>query len=155
MRSMRRRDELRGTAQPTLTEEPLFVRLCTAFVDNLGLILKTAMLLAAAVFVQELQSTFGGAEQADQLEPAPAIVTTNPVAPSVEDEVSEPVLSEGVMQALNCTFAEYRNTHYDECVSEPSQVYPKPIGEDPGGAWFHDPAPSVLLARLDEAPSPR
>ena len=152
---MRRRNELRGTAQPTLVREPLFVRLCTALVDHLGLVLKTAMLLAAAVFVQELQSSFSGAGQADRLEPAPAIVTTNPVAPSVKDEFAEPVLSEGVKQALNCTYAEYRNAHYDECVNEPSQVYPKPIGEDPDGAWFHSPTPSVLLARLDEAPSPR
>ena len=155
MRRMRRRNELRGTAQPTLVREPLFVRLCAALVDHLGLILKTAMLLAAAVFVQELQSSFSGKEQAGRPEPAPAIVTTHPVAPKVEDEAAEPVLSEGVMQALNCTYTEYRNMHYDECVNEPSQVYPKPIGEDPGGAWFHDPAPSVLLARLDETQPPR
>lgn len=152
---MRRRNELRGTAQPTLVREPLFVRLCTALVDHLGLILKTAMLLAAAVFMQELQSSFSGTEQADRLEPTPAIVTTNPVAPTVENEGAEPVLNEGVLQALNCTYAEYRNTHYDECVREPSQVYPKPVGDEPGGAWFHNPAPGVLLARLDEAPSRR
>lgn len=42
----KRKPELRGIAAPTLTGEPLFLRLCAAFVDNLTLLLRTALVVS-------------------------------------------------------------------------------------------------------------
>ena len=70
----------------------------------------------------------------------------------MKDEDSA-VLTGGVLHTLNCTCTEYSETHFDKCVDEPSQVYPRPIGEDPGGTWNPDQNRPVLLAHRDNRQS--
>ena len=63
-------------------------------------------------------------------------------------ETPEPVLSDGVMHALNCTYQDYRDAHYDECVKDPSRIYPRPQADpDDTGHVFYD--TPVLFAQLD------
>ena len=52
----KRKRSLGGIFEPMLVREPLFIRLCTAFVDNLGLILRTALVIGALMLVQEFRT---------------------------------------------------------------------------------------------------
>ena len=113
------------------------------------------MLFAAALFMQELQLLLGDREGDDIGPVQPAVVQTNRGTPDRVQDEDSPVLTDGVLHALNCTYTEYRETHFDECVDEPSQVYPRPIGDDPGGAWNPDRNRPVLLAHLDNGQSSR
>lgn len=141
-----RKTELRGIAQPILVREPLFVRFCSAFVDNLALILRTAFVIGSLFLVQDLQLRIEKSGQpiaeiqAEQSEPTPT-----PVEPT---QTEEPVLSDGVKHALNCTFEDYRNENFDECVNGPSRVYQRPgAEEDDTGHLFY--AKPELYASLD------
>jgi hypothetical protein len=50
---------------------------------------------------------------------------------------------------LNCTFEDYRTTHYDECVEAPSNIYQRPQADpDDIGYVPHD--VPILLARLND-----
>ena len=69
-------------------------------------------------------------------------------APAEIMEVEVPVINDRILHARNCTIAEYREEHYDECVDEPSSVYPRPeAGPDDIGFLAAD--SPVLLARLE------
>jgi len=59
----------------------------------------------------------------------------------------EPVLTERVKHYLNCTYEDYRITHYDECVEGPSRIYrgPQADPDDMGNVSYELP---VQLARL-------
>ena len=155
MTVMKRANRFRQTAQPTFEQEPLLVRLCAAFVEHLGVILKTTMLFATALFVQELQLLFSDSDSRDGEPVSPTVIQTERAAPPQSESADDPVLSEGVLHALNCTYTDYRETHFDECVEEPSAVYPRPIGDDPGGAWNPDQRRPVLLARVTYPQAPR
>ncbi len=50
-----RRRKFRGIAPPVLIREPLLVRLCTTFVDNLTLILGTGLVLGAVMMVHDIR----------------------------------------------------------------------------------------------------
>ena len=68
--------------------------------------------------------------------------------PANPTEAEEPVLSDSVKHALNCTFGNYRDENFDECVKGPSRVYQRPgAEEDDTGHNFH--AMPVLFARVD------
>jgi len=146
----KRKRSLGGIFEPMLVREPLFIRLCTAFVDNLGLILRTALVIGALMLVQEFRTltSIGERAVADADQPAPAgdMPARPPQAPA------EPVITDRVRHYLNCTYETYRADHYAECVEEPSRVYtsPQPGPDDLG--HFHEPAP-VLLARIDVPPA--
>jgi len=138
--------KLRGLMQPILIREPLLVRLCAGFVDNLTLILRTAFLIGALFLIQDLEVMFVergepvAVIQPEQNRPAPS-----PTTPAATEE---PVLSDGVKHALNCTFVEYRNENFDECVNGPSRVYERPRAEDDDtGLIFY--ATPVLYAGLE------
>ena len=45
----------RGIAPPVFVREPLLIRLCTAFVDNLTLILRTGLVMGALLLVHDLR----------------------------------------------------------------------------------------------------
>ncbi|MGB5258793.1 MAG: hypothetical protein WBN44_16190 [Woeseiaceae bacterium] len=142
----KRRKRIRGIAQPILVREPLIVRLCTAFVDNLTLILRTAFVIASLFLVQELQPRFEKSDEpVAEIQPERITPAASPAAPA---ELKEPVFSEGVKHALNCTFADYRNENFEACVNGPSRVYGRPVAEeDDTGHIFH--AAPVLYASLD------
>ena len=138
------RSNVRGIAEPYLMRKPLLVRLCATFVDNLVLILRTAFVMGAILLVQDLHVLFEEAKQ--------PVVEVVPV-PTILVEVQESALSEGVRQALNCTYKDYRNAHYDECVPGPSDVYPRPQADpdDTGHVTYQS---RVLYASLDDYVSP-
>jgi hypothetical protein len=143
-----RRRNFRGVAEPVFVREPLLVRLCAAFVDNFTLILRTALVIGAVLLVHDLRTVVEKMTQ-----PVAESVPT-PAAPvEIEaigtTEAQEPVLNESVMHALNCTYGDYRNAHYDECVTEPSRIYQRPQADpDDTGLVIYD-AP-VMYARLDD-----
>lgn len=140
----RRRKKLSGLVPPMLGGQPLLVRLCEAFVDNLGLLLRVALVVGAIAFVRDLR-TLPQPEAADTRPPAVAeIVESDDEQRGAETAPDSPVLSEGVKQAFNCTFKAYRDAHYRKCVQEPSDVYQKPLGDDDDTSFLNDEAPSML-----------
>ena len=148
----KRRRIIRGIAEPYFVREPLLVRLCTAFVDNLVLILRTAFVMGALLLVQDLRILFEEAKQpVVEVVPVPTI----PVEVVAVDarEVQDPVLSERVRQALNCTYEDYRDAYYDECVKEPSGIYPRPQA-DPDDTGLVIYQSRVLYASLDDYAGP-
>ncbi|MGB5489604.1 MAG: hypothetical protein WBM76_02130 [Woeseiaceae bacterium] len=139
----KRTRKLRGFAQPVLPREPLLLRLCNGFVNNLELILKTALVIGSIVLVQDLRTLFDDFDAPDTV---PVQAAPAELAPVNGDVIEEPVLTEGVKQALNCTYQDYRNAHYDECVDEPSEFYNSPHADpdDAGHVSYDSP---VLYAQ--------
>jgi hypothetical protein len=145
---MNRRRKLRGVAPPALVREPLLIRLCTKFVENLTLILRIGLVMGAVLLVHELRILF---EEVKQPVAESALARAVPVESEEigTTEAQEPVLTDGVMHALNCTYGEYRDAHYDECVKDPSRIYLRPQADpDDTGYVMYD-AP-VMYARLDD-----
>jgi hypothetical protein len=117
---------LSGIAAPVLVREPLLLRLCTGFVNNLTLILRTAFIIGAIFLAQDFRNfTEDLPQSAAGIEPAPAVLEIE-TEPAPEAGPQEPVLSDRVQHFLNCTFEDYRTTHYDECVEAPSNIYQRP-----------------------------
>ena len=142
----KRRRNFRGIAEPVLVREPLLVRLCVAFVDNLTLILRIGLVMGAVLLVHDLRTLLE-----EMTQPVAESVPTPAVPVEIEafgaTEAQEPVLSDNVKHALKCTYEDYRNVHYDECVKEPSIIYLKPQADpdDTGLVMYEAP---VLYARL-------
>lgn len=146
-----RKGKIRGVAAPILVREPLFVRLCTAFVDNLTLIFRTGLILGAVVLVHDLRLLLDDVNE-PMAESVPAQVAPAEIEAIDVTETMEPVLSDGVMHALNCTYQVYRDTHYDECIKDLSEIYPRPQADpdDTGLIIYETP---VLFARLNRVSS--
>lgn len=144
----KRTNKLRGIAQPVLAGAPLFVRLCSAFVDNLASLLRVALVFGAIMLVRDLRS-LPGEDSQRQVEPSPPAVTEVQV---IEDEIieeEEPFLSERIKHALNCTYDKYRRAHFDECVEEPSRIYARPEADpDDTGYVMHD-SPIMFASLVD------
>jgi hypothetical protein len=122
--------------------------LCTTFIDNLTLILRTGLVIGAVLLVHDLRVLLDEVTQpVAESVPAPAVPVENEAIDTTEAQ--EPVLSEGVMHALNCTYEDYRNAHYDECVEDPSRIYLREHADpdDTGHVIYDTP---VLYARLDD-----
>ncbi len=131
--------------------KPLFIRVCIEFVDNLTLILKTTFVLGSIVLVQDLLQLMK--ETGDPVVYEEITVTVpEKFEASGEPEAPGSVMTDGVILALNCTYEDYRNTHFDECVKEGSGIYQRPQAEpDDTGYIFYD--SRVLFAKLDDAGS--
>lgn len=144
----KRKQAMRGVAQPVYAHEPLVLRLCNAFVDNLAMILRTAFVIGAFFLVQDVRLF---TEEVRQPAPGPAPIANVDVVPVTPVEIREPgeaVLTDDVKRALNCTYTEYRNAHYDECVQDDSVIYQRPqAGEDETGYVLY--GMQTLYARLD------
>ena len=141
------RDNLRGHAEPVLRGRPLFIRFCEAFVDNLSLILKVALVIGAISFAKQLHNS-----------PEPASTETIALEQEASEEIVAPVEGEtwkspGVLHALNCTYTDYREQHYDECVKDASEVYKRP-GADPDDTSFIPRDDVLLYAGLNDDASP-
>jgi hypothetical protein len=137
---------LRGIAEPVLGREPLLVRTCSAFVNNLTRILQIAFIVGAIFLAQEFRSLTEDLPQAvAEFETEP----TSEPAPVFAPEPQEPVLTERVKHYLNCTYEDYRITRYDECVEGPSRIYrgPQADPDDMGNVSYELP---IRLARLDD-----
>ena len=126
---------LRGIAAPVFAGEPLLVRLCSAFVDNLATILRGALIGGALLLVSEFDSLM---DRLDRPEPdaKPTVAETAvDVAPPDAPAPIEPVVNDRVLHYLNCTYEEYRARNYAECVDEPSGIYRAPeAGPDDTGS---------------------
>ncbi len=127
---MRRRfkQQVRGIAEPILVREPLLVRSCTAFVNNLTLILKTAFIVGAILLARDFRSLTEELGRST-VEGEPTLVVQEVETRSIVEpkpEPQAPVLSERVTHYLNCTFEDYRAAHYDECIEGPSRIYQRP-----------------------------
>lgn len=141
MAENRPRNAFRGIAEPFLSHEPLLIRFCRGLVDNLTTILRTGLVIGAVVLLQDLRDFMA--------ENAPPVADVSPErAAPVEVEVAAPrlpVITESVEMALNCTYTEFRNEHYDECVQDGSRVYKRP-GADPDDTSQLFEPPEVLFA---------
>jgi len=144
----KRRNKIRGIAEPVLGREPLFIRLCSAFVDNLTLILRTALVTGALFLVQDLGDLYDRVTDRAVEDGTAQIELEKETLPAEDSAVEEPVINDRILHARNCTIAEYREEHYNECVDEPSSVYPRPEG-DPDDIGFLASESSVLFASLD------
>ena len=131
------KQRLRGIAAPVLPDKPLFVRLCSAFVDNLAMILRGAFIVGAIVLAQQLDTfTEGLAPPVADIEPVIETPVNN-VEPLAPAEPGQPVLTDRVRHYLNCTFETYREENYAECVEEPSGIYRPPEADpDDTGSLF-------------------
>ncbi|MDJ0710364.1 MAG: hypothetical protein QNJ14_08245 [Woeseiaceae bacterium] len=144
--SRNRRDNLRGYAEPVLRVRPLFIRLCEAFVDNLSLILRIALVMGAISFVDSYFEHRPELSPADENFPE-QVVAEDPQTQLEQEPGAEPWLTDGVEHALKCTHTEFRNEHFDECVKEPSEVYTRP-GADPDDTSSIVHGNTVLYASL-------
>jgi hypothetical protein len=148
----KRKSRFRGLAEPVRVREPLPVRLCVGLVENLTLILRTALVLGAVALVHDLRILFDDmsqpvAETAAEIDAAPTVIDENEGMGA--PEAQEPVLSEGVLHALNCTYKVYRDTHYDECTEDSSDIYQRPDADPDNTGYINSYAPE-LYARLDD-----
>ncbi len=129
-------------------ESKLIARLCIVFVDNLTLMMRTALVVGAIFLVQDLRLVTEKYRQLlVEVEPVLAVhaVEAEPIA---VPQPEEPVVTERVLHFLNCTYEDYRTLHYDECVEGHSSVYLRPLADDDTGYVRRD--VHVLLARLDD-----
>ena len=142
--------KFRGLAQPTMAHKPLFVRACEAFVDNLTLILRTAMVFGAVWLVGELRGLgdFSTDPMAGNEPEVPTLDATPPQDDDADDE--RPVINDQIRHAYNCTFEAYRKAHFESCVSDPSDVYAPPEA-DPDDSGFLAGDAGWLYATLEPA----
>ena len=131
--SRNKKTRLRGLAEPYLTKEPLFIRACSAFVENLAMILRVALVVGGIFLVRELPLLLEQAED-EQTQQSPAVAESDS-APTTLIEEEDEVLTPGVLRALNCTYKDFRDANYDDCVDDQSEVYRRP-GADPDDAGF-------------------
>jgi hypothetical protein len=96
--------------------------------------------LGAIIFVRDLRDVPGEHEQPFE-EPPPSVTEVEVT------EKDEPVMTEGIKHALNCTYDEYRRAHFDECVGEPSRIYARPEA-DPDDTGYVSHGSPVLYASL-------
>lgn len=130
---------------PILTRQPLLLRLCNAFVDNLRLILETAFLLGAIFLAHDFRDFHEEMpQQIAEIEPVP----TNPAPQVIESVPETPIVTDRVKHFFNCTYGDYRAANYAECVDAESDIYPSPAADpDDTGHLYRE--PPVLLAAVD------
>lgn len=149
----KRKQPFRGVAAPVFVREPLLVRLCSAFLNNLASLLRIAFVAGVIMLMQDFRDMTG-----ELLQPV-AEVEESPVSDVESDATDEfvgrePLLTDGVKHALNCTYQDYRNAHYNECVNvdSPSEVYPRPDADPDDTSHTSSRESSVMFASLDNHP---
>ena len=85
-----------------------------------------------------------------------SVVETEPAlnVPDEEELIVPPeapasVLTEGVMHALNCTYKDYRDTHFDECTEGPSDIYQRPDADPDNTGYINAHAPELYASLND------
>ncbi|MEJ2129190.1 MAG: hypothetical protein P8X81_10130 [Woeseiaceae bacterium] len=137
---------LRGIVPPVLGDEPVIIQLCRAFVANLRIILNVAMLFGAFFLAQELRESTDNKPVA-VVEPGLVEDHAPPDTEPTDDNETSPVLTDGVLHALNCTYEDYRKDHYAECVEDGSEVY-RPIEADSDDTGHLYEEQTILLASI-------
>ena len=131
--TQKNKSKLRVLTEPYLTREPLFIRFCAAFVDNLAMILRVTLVMGGIFLARELPVLMQETAVPDD-SPANAVASSPDTKPAAA-KPNEAILSDGVKQAYKCTFEDYRNEHYDACVAEESDIYKRP-NADPDDTGF-------------------
>ena len=131
------KQRLHGIAAPVLPDKPLFIRLCEAFVDNLAMILRGALIGGALVLAHQFatltEDLSPHVAEIDSV-PVPADVSADSIVPP---EPAQPVVTDRVRHYLNCTYEEYRRENYADCIDEPSGIYRPPEADpDDTGSLF-------------------
>lgn len=101
-------------------DQSLLMQACRVFVDNYANLLRLGLVAGGLYFVSVFPDRL-------QIVPAPVVDTLPaPEPPAIEagpDEQEEPLMSEGVLRALNCTKRDYQREHYSDCELADSEVY--------------------------------
>jgi hypothetical protein len=84
---------LSGIAAPVLVREPLLLRLCTGFVSNLALILRTAFIIGAIFLAQDFR------DLTEELPQSMAEIEPATVVPKIEPTVAPECLCPGCARA--------------------------------------------------------
>ena len=134
--TVKNKRSFRGIAAPARAREPVLVRLCSAFVNNVSTILKAGLVVGAAMFIHDFRILM------DELLPAMTVSKPVPVAVEVQaaddSETQESLYTDRVMHFYNCTFEDYRNANYEDCVLEPSEIYQPPEANPDDTGWVVD-----------------
>ena len=131
-----------GTAAPGIGREPLFVRLCAAFVDNLTMLLRIGYVVGTVFLIQQLDGLIGTPDHPKIS--SEQVAEELPVKPVEGPETDEPpLITDGVRLAYECTFKEFRTAHPDECAIDSVDRQAEP---DDTGLIFRVDSP-VLYAR--------
>ncbi len=129
-----RKRQLRGYAVPYLVREPLLIRLCTAFVDNLTLILRMTFVFGSIWLVQNILDHYDAGTDGETMIAAEREASAAG-KPAAELPPTEPTLmTDGVRLALNCTRTDFRDAHYAECKVDDSEIYKRtaPTNDETG-----------------------
>ncbi len=144
--SIKHKKNIRRIVDPRGHQVPFFVRLCEAFVDNLSLILRVALVAGGIYLAQTFGVLLNGLNELGPSTDADQVAQEQQRVAPGEVEENAPWLTDGVQHALNCTHAEYRDRHYKECVEEPSEIYLPPDPEDPDDATYMMDDSPILFA---------
>ena len=138
-----------AAAAPMQSRVTRLIRFCTAFTDNLPLLLKTAFVMGALYFAHDFHSQVGDLVRHPQPQLDVPLATESTLL-DVAEETPPPVVNERVRHFLNCTYEAYRREHYETCVESPSDVYkgPPPDDDDTGSILYEQ---TVLFAYLEDA----
>jgi hypothetical protein len=77
--TVKNKQSFRGIAAPALSREPVLVRLCSAFVTNLSIILKAGLVVGAAFFVHDFRVLM------DEILPSTTVSKPIPVQALLQD----------------------------------------------------------------------
>lgn len=141
--SQQRKQKFRGSASPLRSREPIFIRLCSTFVDNLTLILRIGFVFGVAFLVHTIADEFRATPQSSAAQIAEQSATEQSEAPELVTEKEESLLSDRVKLARDCTYREFREAHYEECVESDSAIWHNPNGS--GSVTRESPVRYALL----------
>lgn len=132
-----------------LARLPAAVRFCTAVVDNFPMMLRVLFLAGALLLANDIRSVPGKLER-QTADAVPASVVSHEESAPVE--IEPPLMTEGVRQALACTYRAYREAHFDECVDVSSVIYERPDEDDDGTGNVPARRPMLLAALQNPGP---
>ncbi len=118
---------------------PLIVVLGRRIAENLTLILGIAFLGAVALVLDNVAEHMHESVQRSAEAPEPAgsgAATEDDQKPQkllAEEAEADRRFDERVEHYRRCTFGDYREQHFDECVQKGSRVYKRPYREGPSG----------------------
>lgn len=126
------------------------MRFCAAVVDNLPMMLRVLFLAGALLLANDIRSVPGELARQTADTASASILPPEESAPA---ETDPPLLTEGVRQALACTYRDYRESHFDECVDASSVIYERPNEDDDGTGYVPVRRPILLAALQNPEPS--
>ena len=133
-------------ARPGVGGEPLFIRLCRSFVDNLALLLRVGLVVGAVFLARDLRIVTEDLPDSSADAAAPVVEVAIEPADDVQPPPQSPIDSDRIRHYLNCTYEDYRKENFDACVDDPSAIYAQPGADDDDMSWLSDAPPLYLAA---------